>query len=203
MDPVIEKRITIAAVLAGYPKESLLFVLQGMPPSETITQHHIDGETLCWRLHDYALHLYGVEAREQLKEWKIETTSDCGQIVFALIEHGFLSRTETDDIEDFNNVFDFEAHFDKPNYTNEKPLHQWNLFALFIVTTLAAIAFSGFSRNGFDGVVSALFSSWFVMMGVACIVLGVTDRSKSSLLLVSFGIVSFAAGLFSFFTFSI
>ena len=202
MDPVFEKRITIAAVLAGDPKESLLFVLQAMPPSKTIIQHHIDGQTLCWRLHDYALHLYASEARQQLKDWRIETTSDFGKIVFALVEHGLLRRTEIGDIEDFNSVFDFEDHFDKPRHANPKPLHQWNLLALFIVTTIAAIAFSGFSRNGTDGVVPALFSSWFVLMGLACIVLGVKERSKGSLLLVLIGSASFAAGLISFFTFS-
>ena len=196
MDPAIEKRFTTAAAVAGYPKDSLVFVLQTVPQFAAMRHDNIDGSELCWRLHDYSLLLFGENARQRLGDWNITTTSDFGKIVVALIEHGFIQESETYKLDDFEAVFKFDAEFTEPRNTNARPLRQWNLFSLFIATTLSAIAISGFSRGGFDGVVPALFSSWFVFLGVFCIYEGIKERS---LFLASTGAVSLTGGLFYFF----
>lgn len=202
MESEIDERITNASAQIGYPKEALLFVLRGWPNFERCTHTHIAGATLCWRLHDYALHMYGRNAPKQLSEWGIRTTSDFGNIVFGMVEHGLLCATEADKLADFENVFDFEYQFLEPKRATGKPLRHWKLSTLFVVTTLSAIVISGFSRRGFDGVLLALFSSWFAFVGVSCMLIGITSRSRGWVFLVVFGIVCLAAGLFAFFNFS-
>ena len=203
MDAETDTRITIAAVLIGYPKDALIFVLGGWSEFEVYNQSHIDGETLCWRLHDYALKLYGSDARKQLSDWKITTTSDFGNIVFGLVDHGLVRTTESDKIDDFEGVFEFESQFLEPKNAVVKPSRQWSLSTLFFLTTLAAIAISGFTRGGIDGIFPALLSSWLTILGLSCMIMGIRSRSSGGwLFLFWFGIVSLAAGIFAFFTIS-
>jgi len=52
-------------------------------------------------------------ARRVLGRWGVETTEDIGQIVFALVNNGWLQKQPTDSIEDFDNVFSFAEAFDQ------------------------------------------------------------------------------------------
>ena len=202
IDPEIEQRLKAVVTQTGYPLESLLFVLNGLSNFDAQTNTHIDGAKLCWRLHDLTMRTYGSHARAQLAQWRIHTTLDFGNIVFGLIEQGLIGASETDRLEDFRNVFEFENQFKKPKRTNSNRGLQWTLSTLFMLTTLSAVMASGFSRKGFDGVLPALFSAWFAFLGLSCMLFSITSRSTGWLFLFSFGIISFAGGLFAFFTFS-
>jgi uncharacterized repeat protein (TIGR04138 family) len=51
---------------------------------------------------------FGPLARTVLEYWGIFTTEDIGKIVFILVEEKLLFKNEEDDIQDFENVYDFE-----------------------------------------------------------------------------------------------
>lgn len=201
-DPDIERQLKVAAVLIGYPLDALLFVLGGFATSEIWTRTHISAEALCWLLHDHALKLFGADAKEQLARWSITKTEDFGELVYGMAEHGLLSIAEDDSKADFENLFDFKDNFVSPKFQTANSLKNWSIASMFVVTTVAAIAISGFSRSGLDGAFQALFWSWFIFIGMSCIYIGIFKRSSDWLLLVSFGIISLAAGLFAFLTFS-
>ena len=194
----LKGRLKVAAVLIGYPVEALLFVLNGWTAFEQVNQTHIDGETLCWRLHDHALHLYGPDARNKLASWKITTTLGFGNLVHGMAEHGLIGTSDADTMGEFENVFAFEDHFIEPKFGNKNPPRQWKLSTLFVATTIAAIAISGFSRSGLNGVFNALYTSWFVFLGISCICIGIFHRMSGWLFLVTFGIICLPAGLFAF-----
>jgi uncharacterized repeat protein (TIGR04138 family) len=73
--------------------------------------NHVTGQQLCMGLRDYAIERYGMLAPAVLKTWNVRRTDDFGRIVFAMIEHGLMSKTPDDSIEDFRGVFDFEEAF--------------------------------------------------------------------------------------------
>jgi uncharacterized repeat protein (TIGR04138 family) len=52
--------------------------------------------------------------------WGIHSSGDIGNMVFNLIGAGIFGKTETDSIEDFRNVYDFQEVFVKP-FAPEKP----------------------------------------------------------------------------------
>jgi uncharacterized repeat protein (TIGR04138 family) len=52
--------------------------------------------------------------------WGIRSCEDIGHMVFNLIGAGVFGKTEQDSIEDFKNVYDFEAAFVKP-FAPSKP----------------------------------------------------------------------------------
>ena len=75
-------------------------------------RRHITGAELAEGIRDLAIELYGPMARTVLEHWGLRRTIDFGHIVFHLIDHRILSRTESDRIEDFADVFDFDDAFD-------------------------------------------------------------------------------------------
>jgi uncharacterized repeat protein (TIGR04138 family) len=78
---------------------------------------HVSGQELCLGLRDYAINRYGLLARTVLRRWNIDATDDFGKIVFALVDAGLMRKTERDNLEDFQGVFDFDEEFIEPRNT--------------------------------------------------------------------------------------
>jgi len=118
----------VVEAVGVYPPEAYLFVQQGL--SHTVEKlhglekegeedaeinRHVNGRDLCWGLRDIALLQWGLMARTVLAKWNVTTTMDFGKIVFALVEHDMLKKTDDDTVEDFRNVFDFRKELES-NY---------------------------------------------------------------------------------------
>lgn len=73
---------------------------------------HISGEELAEGCRDLALQRWGLMARTVLEYWGICSTRDLGEIVFALVELGVLVKQDDDNIDSFEDVFDFEEVFE-------------------------------------------------------------------------------------------
>jgi uncharacterized repeat protein (TIGR04138 family) len=81
-------------------------------PAPEPVSRHVDGRQLCEGLREYALMNWGMLARTVLARWNIRRTIDFGRIVFALVDHGHMQKTEDDEVEDFRDIYDFAAAFD-------------------------------------------------------------------------------------------
>jgi uncharacterized repeat protein (TIGR04138 family) len=108
--------------LGRYPIDAFFFVQRGLsytvekihgPITDPSADRHITGPQLCQGLRELALAQWGMLARTVLKRWNINSTMDFGRIVFALVENGFLQKTDQDDIEGFRDVYDFATAFDE------------------------------------------------------------------------------------------
>jgi uncharacterized repeat protein (TIGR04138 family) len=75
---------------------------------------HVSGAELLEGIHAYAHDLFGPLAPTVFKSWGIRKSSDFGDIVFNLVEHNLLGKTEGDRREDFEGGFDLENAFDGP-----------------------------------------------------------------------------------------
>jgi len=89
---------------------ALNYVLERLPEPR-----HISGRELAEGVRDLAIERFGPMARTVLEYWGIRSTSDLGEIVFALVDCGILIRQDDDVPEDFEDVFDFEEAFER-NY---------------------------------------------------------------------------------------
>src|SRR5688572_5805494 len=85
---------------------ALHHVIQRLPEPR-----HISGAELAGGVRDLAIERFGPMARTVLEHWGIRSTIDVGRIVFALVEASILIKQEEDSLDDFENVFDFEAAF--------------------------------------------------------------------------------------------
>jgi len=103
-----------------YPVEAFEFVQAGLRQTvETLKadvpageSRHVTGQELCLGLRDFAIDRWGMMAGTVLRRWQITSTLDFGKIVFAMIEHGLMSQTDDDTLDDFRDAFDFKKTFD-------------------------------------------------------------------------------------------
>ena len=116
----------LRAAAGSYPDEAFEFVSEGL--GYTVDRiheeranaelewamsvgNHVSGQELCIGLRDFAIKQYGLLAPIVLRRWNVNRTADFGQIVFAMIECGLMSKNESDSIEDFHGIFDFHEAF--------------------------------------------------------------------------------------------
>ena len=107
-----------------FHERAFLFVLSALEYSQTrlTERRHITGAELATACRDLALERYGVLARLVLEHWGIRTTSDIGDIVFALVDLGLLISQPHDTRDDFVGVFDFDQAFERDYPWNCAPL---------------------------------------------------------------------------------
>jgi uncharacterized repeat protein (TIGR04138 family) len=74
---------------------------------------HITGPELLGGIREFALEQFGLMARTVFHCWSIHTTEDFGRMVFDRIERGEMSKTDSDQLADFTDVFDFEEALDR------------------------------------------------------------------------------------------
>jgi uncharacterized repeat protein (TIGR04138 family) len=97
-----------------FVREALDYTQKAIGKANKGQVRHITGQELLAGIRAYALSRYGPMAITLLHEWGVQRCDDFGEIVFALVEHGVLSKTETDSRADFRGGYDFEEAFRKP-----------------------------------------------------------------------------------------
>ncbi|NLF30563.1 MAG: hypothetical protein GX591_06715 [Planctomycetes bacterium] len=101
-----------------YPLDAFEFLHEGLElaartrygekPAAEGGHRHVSGEQLCQSLRKHALRRWGPLARTVLAHWGIHSTMDFGEMVYLLVDNGFMQKTDEDSIEDFRDVFDFK-----------------------------------------------------------------------------------------------
>ena len=74
--------------------------------------HHVSGGQLLEGIRQLSIEQFGCLARPILECWGIRSTEDVGRIVFNLVEHDLMGKQESDSLEDFRGVYEFDEVFD-------------------------------------------------------------------------------------------
>ena len=80
----------------------------GRASEEPGGDHHVSGGELLRGACELAVTQFGMMAPVVFKQWGVRTTDDFGELVFKLIRATKLSKSDSDDLEDFHDVFDLE-----------------------------------------------------------------------------------------------
>ncbi|MBU1726389.1 MAG: hypothetical protein KJ880_02025 [Candidatus Omnitrophica bacterium] len=72
---------------------------------------HVSGKELLEGIKDFAIQQYGPMVKTVFSHWGIAKTEDFGSIVFNMVDNKLLSKTQSDTIEDFKDVYDFDSAF--------------------------------------------------------------------------------------------
>jgi uncharacterized repeat protein (TIGR04138 family) len=75
---------------------------------------HVSGRQLLDGVKDYALEEFGPMTLTVFGEWGIHNCQDVGDIVFNMVEHTLLGKTEEDTRADFKDAYDFREVFEFP-----------------------------------------------------------------------------------------
>jgi uncharacterized repeat protein (TIGR04138 family) len=104
-----------------YHREAYLFVREALDHTQkTVGKdprgriRHVTGQELLAGIREFALQQFGPMAKTVLEDWGIHCGEDFGEIVFNMIEVGWLAKTSKDSRADFANGYDFDEAFRKP-----------------------------------------------------------------------------------------
>ncbi len=103
----------ICARDSRYKADAYEFILQALHFTQGKLQRktHVSGRELLEGIREFAIEQYGPMAKTVLAHWGIIKTRDFGNIVFNMVDKKILSKTETDSIKDFEDVYDFAVVF--------------------------------------------------------------------------------------------
>ncbi len=104
-----------------YQRDAYLFVREALDYTQkTIAKdsrgrvRHVSGQELLQGIREFALQQFGPMAKTVLEEWGVRRCEDFGEIVFNMVEVGWLAKTKTDSRADFVGGYDFDEAFRKP-----------------------------------------------------------------------------------------
>ena len=104
-----------------YRRDAYLFVREALDHTQkTIGKdargriRHVTGQELLIGIREYALQQFGPMTKAVLEEWGVRSCPDFGEIVFNMVEVGWLAKTEKDSRADFEGGYDFDEAFRKP-----------------------------------------------------------------------------------------
>lgn len=110
-----------------YDKQAYLFMREALDYTQKAVAkknrrgiRHVKGKELLEGIREYALDQFGPMTLDVLHEWGIFQCEDFGEIVFNLVDHDLLRKTEEDTREDFQGGYDFYEAFQKPFIPSQK-----------------------------------------------------------------------------------
>jgi uncharacterized repeat protein (TIGR04138 family) len=121
MQPVHFEEVVdrIVAQDPRYTRDAYLFLREALDHTQKLvtrqrkaaksaTARHVSGKELLDGIRDYALQQFGPMTRTVLGEWGIQRCEDFGELVFNMVDHRLLGKTDKDSRDDFKGGYDFE-----------------------------------------------------------------------------------------------
>ena len=104
-----------------YARDAYLFVREALDYTQKAIikenrgqLRHVSGQELLGGIREFALSQFGPMTITVLDEWCVRNSQDFGEIVFNLIDAGWLAKTKQDSKEDFAGGYDFDEAFRQP-----------------------------------------------------------------------------------------
>jgi uncharacterized repeat protein (TIGR04138 family) len=82
---------------------------------------HVTGQQLLEGIRSFALERFGPMTLTVFEEWGLHRCEDFGEMVFNLVEHQLLGRTDQDSKDDFKGGYSFQDAFKKPFQPAARP----------------------------------------------------------------------------------
>ena len=106
-----------------YHRDAYVFLREALDHTQKVmgragtkeqVHHHITGQELLAGIKTYALQQFGPMVLTLFHEWGVNACEDFGEIVFNMVEHNLLAKTDNDSRDDFKAGYDFEEAFRQP-----------------------------------------------------------------------------------------
>jgi uncharacterized repeat protein (TIGR04138 family) len=104
-----------------FQRDAYLFVREALDLTQkSVTKEnkglkrHVSGQELLGGIREYALTQFGPMSMTVLEEWGVHNCKDFGDIVFNMVETGWLAKTDKDTRDDFQESYDFFEAFRVP-----------------------------------------------------------------------------------------
>ena len=114
LDQIVEKDKRFHRDAYVFVTQAVEFTQKAISKANKGRIRHISGQELLAGIKTYALDRYGPMAITLFDEWGVKRCEDFGEIVFNIVDHGLLKKTEADSRADFQDGYDFYEAFRKP-----------------------------------------------------------------------------------------
>lgn len=96
-----------------FPLDAYLFLYEALDRAQKLVgeRRHVSGQELLEGVRQLAVEQFGPLTLMVFGHWNVRVTDDFGRMVFKLIDHGLMGKTDTDKLEDFVAVYDFREAF--------------------------------------------------------------------------------------------
>ena len=120
VDRIVERDTRYPREAYTLLREALDFTQQQVHKKSRGKVRHVSGRELLDGIREFVLQQYGPMAITVLEEWGIHNTSDFGEVVFNMVEHRLLAKTEEDSRADFAKGYHFDEAFRNPFLPSSK-----------------------------------------------------------------------------------
>lgn len=104
-------------------KEALDFTVKRAKEDNEGENRHVSGPELLVGFRDFALEQFGPMSATLLREWGVRRCVHVGEMVFALIGEQVFGKQDSDTLEDFGDIYEFEEAFVRPFLPHENSHH--------------------------------------------------------------------------------
>jgi uncharacterized repeat protein (TIGR04138 family) len=112
-----------------YRREAYLFVREALDYTQKMIgkpkkaePRHVTGQELLEGIREYGLNQFGPMAVTVFEEWGVKSCEDFGEIVFNMVEHNLLAKTDNDTRNDFRTGYSFAEVFRRPFLPSKTPV---------------------------------------------------------------------------------
>jgi len=114
LDQILARHPAYARESYHFLREALDFTQKLISKENKGKVRHVTGQELLDGIRQHALQQFGPMALTVFEEWGIHQCKDFGEMVFLLVDHRILRKTDKDSHADFENGYDFHEAFRKP-----------------------------------------------------------------------------------------
>ena len=94
--------------------DAVVYTVSKIDAEKEQNERHISGLELLKGIKDFAVSQFGPMAYEVLSFWGLNDSMSIGYVVFNMVDHQLLGKSENDSISDFDNAFDLKEELLKP-----------------------------------------------------------------------------------------
>lgn len=120
LQTIIEKDPRYPREAYSFMREALEFTQRSIGSSKREDAHHVSGGQLLDGIRRYSIEQFGPMVTTVFGEWGIHACEDFGELVFNMVEHNILAKTDNDSRDDFKNGYTFFEAFRKPYLPSSK-----------------------------------------------------------------------------------
>ncbi|MCZ6793508.1 MAG: hypothetical protein O7J95_07835 [Planctomycetota bacterium] len=107
--------------------EALDYTLKNVVNGKRRPNQHVSGAELLEGIRRLSIEQFGCLVRQVFDTWGIQNTDSFGEIVFNLVEHDLMGKQDSDRMDDFRDVYDFEEVFDiTPIFHYSRDKDEWD-----------------------------------------------------------------------------
>jgi uncharacterized repeat protein (TIGR04138 family) len=111
---IVENDPSYDARAYSFVRDGLDYTMKMLKRSNSPSQRHVSGAELLEGLRKHTLNEFGPMGKLVLNEWGVHQCEDFGKIVFTLVSHGILGKSDADRPDDFSPGFSFDEAFVEP-----------------------------------------------------------------------------------------